>query len=225
MTEQEAFLHAILDAPDDDGLRLIYADWLEEHGDSPRAEFIRVQVGLARLPNNDPNAAVLYTRQNHLLPRFEKAWLGELHSFLSGWFFRRGFVESARIGVKKLLAHADTLFRREPVQELAVRGGRHLMHEVASSPHLARLTVLSFNNSYLDDAAAGILAASPFLKGLVHLSLQGNQIGDRGVLALLASPYLQGLKMLNLRGSRVSAELRQQYEVRFGHYWGAPGSG
>src|SRR5262249_36968134 len=35
-----AFLDAILEAPEDDAVRLIYADWLEEQGD-PRGEFIR----------------------------------------------------------------------------------------------------------------------------------------------------------------------------------------
>ena len=47
----DAFLHAILAAPDDDTPRLIYADWLEERGDL-RGEFIRLQVELA-----EPGAA------------------------------------------------------------------------------------------------------------------------------------------------------------------------
>src|SRR5262245_58863227 len=41
-----AFLKAIAEAPDDDGPRLVYADWLEEHGDPARAEFIRVRCEL-----------------------------------------------------------------------------------------------------------------------------------------------------------------------------------
>ena len=43
-------LAEIIAHPADDAPRLIYADWLEEHGDSARAEFIRVQCELARLP-------------------------------------------------------------------------------------------------------------------------------------------------------------------------------
>src|SRR5687767_12335037 len=46
-SESAAFLRAICDRPDDDLPRLIYADWLEEHGQVERAEFIRVQVELA----------------------------------------------------------------------------------------------------------------------------------------------------------------------------------
>lgn len=46
MTESH-LLAAILAAPEDDAPRLIYADWLEEHDQPERAEFIRVQCALA----------------------------------------------------------------------------------------------------------------------------------------------------------------------------------
>jgi uncharacterized protein (TIGR02996 family) len=48
-----AFVAAIIADPDDDALRLVYADFLEQHGDAAdlaRAEFVRVQVTLAPLP-------------------------------------------------------------------------------------------------------------------------------------------------------------------------------
>jgi uncharacterized protein (TIGR02996 family) len=44
----DSFLRDILDHPFDDAPRLIYADWLEDHGEEARAEFIRVQCELAR---------------------------------------------------------------------------------------------------------------------------------------------------------------------------------
>jgi len=49
MTEQVGLLAAILDDPAADAPRLIFADWLEEHGQPERAEFIRVQCEIARL--------------------------------------------------------------------------------------------------------------------------------------------------------------------------------
>lgn len=42
---EAAFLKMILGYPERDDLRLIYADWLEEQGNSDRAEFIRLQCG------------------------------------------------------------------------------------------------------------------------------------------------------------------------------------
>ena len=49
MPAREAFLEAITANPDDDGLRLVYADWLDDQGDVARAEFIRVQIELATM--------------------------------------------------------------------------------------------------------------------------------------------------------------------------------
>ncbi len=50
MTDHDALLKAIATAPDEDTPRLMLADLLQEHGDDARAEFIRVQVELSRLP-------------------------------------------------------------------------------------------------------------------------------------------------------------------------------
>jgi len=40
----------ICQTPEDDNVRLYFADWLEEHGEGERGEFIRVQCDLAKLP-------------------------------------------------------------------------------------------------------------------------------------------------------------------------------
>lgn len=49
MSERDGFLRCILENPADDVARLVFADWLDEHGEEERAEFIRVQVELATL--------------------------------------------------------------------------------------------------------------------------------------------------------------------------------
>jgi uncharacterized protein (TIGR02996 family) len=46
--EADAFLDAIFDHPDDDTPRLVYADWLQEHGQENYAQFIRLQCAAAR---------------------------------------------------------------------------------------------------------------------------------------------------------------------------------
>ena len=48
-TIADAALADIIANPDSDTPRLMYADWLEEHGDPDRAAFIRVQCEIARL--------------------------------------------------------------------------------------------------------------------------------------------------------------------------------
>lgn len=60
MSDRDALIAAILANPDEDTPRLMFADWLDEHDDSQRAEFVRVQVELNRLRAADedlPDAA------------------------------------------------------------------------------------------------------------------------------------------------------------------------
>ncbi len=46
MLDREPFLRAIFANPDDDLPRLVFADWLDEHGDQDWAELIRIQCEL-----------------------------------------------------------------------------------------------------------------------------------------------------------------------------------
>src|SRR5436190_19415841 len=103
MTTKNALFEAILAEPDDDAPRLVYSDWLEEHGDHERAEFIRVQCRLANLSPADPDwidlteresdlAACLKARQMELEPPSPERFYFGL--YMVGQFeepFRRGF--------------------------------------------------------------------------------------------------------------------------------------
>src|SRR5438132_5256775 len=79
MTADElAFLRLILADPDADGPRLVYADWLDEHGQADRAEFIRVQCEQARGGEGSPRAAALLQRAHELLQAHWEEWVGPL---------------------------------------------------------------------------------------------------------------------------------------------------
>jgi uncharacterized protein (TIGR02996 family) len=59
MLKDESFLRAILANPDDRVSRLVYADWLDEHGEPARAEFLRLAVRRAEgVPDREERAAV-----------------------------------------------------------------------------------------------------------------------------------------------------------------------
>lgn len=49
----EQAMQDIIENPADDSVRMIYADWLEEHGQAERGEFIRVQCDLAKWKGKD----------------------------------------------------------------------------------------------------------------------------------------------------------------------------
>jgi uncharacterized protein (TIGR02996 family) len=71
MSEETAFLKAILQEPDDDALRLVYADWLEERGDL-LSDLIRVQCSLAQLSPGDPGRSDLLDRTRELIAQHGK---------------------------------------------------------------------------------------------------------------------------------------------------------
>jgi uncharacterized protein (TIGR02996 family) len=99
MTHDEAFLQAILESPDDDTPRLVYADWLDEHGDAARGEFIRVQCELAQSNEDDPRWLDLVWRERCLLLDHQVVWLGTLRPSVTRWTFRRGFLDEIAVRV------------------------------------------------------------------------------------------------------------------------------
>src|SRR5262245_49699666 len=79
---REAFLADILPHPEDDGPRLVYADWLTDHGqtetDRARGEFIHLQCRMAGLEENSPERLDLQPRERDLLADHGSAWMKEL---------------------------------------------------------------------------------------------------------------------------------------------------
>lgn len=75
MTEEQAFIEAIQENPDDDAPRLVFADWLDEHGAPGKAEFLRLAVAAVRAPT--PNQV---ERLRELRLRVGTDWIGEVLS-------------------------------------------------------------------------------------------------------------------------------------------------
>src|SRR5579871_5981795 len=117
----DPFLSAILAAPDDDLPRLIYADWLDERGDADRAEFIRTQIELARLPAALRRRSPLAARERELLAGHEADWLGPLSEIVTTAVFRRGFVDELIVMAEAFLRHADLLFASYPICKVKFR--------------------------------------------------------------------------------------------------------
>src|SRR5687767_7550780 len=74
----EPFLRAICTDPEDDTVRLVFADWLDENGDPERAEFIRLQVRRAQLKASGENPKELKDRDIKLRQEHEERWRREL---------------------------------------------------------------------------------------------------------------------------------------------------
>ncbi|MDB5311649.1 MAG: hypothetical protein JWO38_5851 [Gemmataceae bacterium] len=94
--EERALLAAIIADPDDDTVRLVYADWLDEHDRPERAEFIRVQIELATTRREV--AAILPSlsdREKILYDRFGSRWSTPFSSTPCCADFERGFISRA----------------------------------------------------------------------------------------------------------------------------------
>lgn len=78
MDEDFAFLRAVLNQPQDDTLRLVYADWLQEHGD-PRAQYLRLEVQWYRSgKRSGKRSATLEKRMKKLAPKLNPRWVNRI---------------------------------------------------------------------------------------------------------------------------------------------------
>ena len=182
MATNTDFLQAILANPEEDAPRLIFADWLEEQGQSDRAEFIRGQCELAQLTEEHPRYKLLAAQMETLRAGHETEWLP---SFLSKVPYRweRGFVSCLWTSPRIFLAIAPKLFIWEPVQ--------HLQFTIDSDKRADHAQLVK---------CMADLGHSPWLEKIRTLNLYDIPIGDRGLEVLLTHgvPRLQNLRTLYL---------------------------
>src|SRR5438105_14033696 len=111
MNTGHALFETILNEPDEDANGLVYADWLDDHGEADHAEFIRVQCEFARLPVGDARQVDLEVRAGVLLEEHRGAWLERLPKWVKRDYvtFRRGFPWSVNTTRKAFLRNATAL--------------------------------------------------------------------------------------------------------------------
>jgi uncharacterized protein (TIGR02996 family) len=204
MPQREAFLKAIIDEPDDDTHRLVYADWLDDNGDEAdraRAAFIRAQIELERLPDEDLRRKELEKQASDLHDAHVADWF---RGFLPPQHhFRRGFVQTIRTTPGLLKQSAEALFAREPVTEwnlIRFSEREILAGEIATWPWLARFRRLDTDDSQMDEEPLATLLRSPHLTGLRELRISPYRQGTGAIKAIADNPALAGLTRLTLEG-------------------------
>lgn len=91
-TTESGLIRAINEEPFDDDRRLVYTDWLEEHGDAERAAFIRMQIRLTDLTIPAEERQRLQPLDYELGQKNKRKWCGQLAGLPLHVEFRRGFV-------------------------------------------------------------------------------------------------------------------------------------
>jgi uncharacterized protein (TIGR02996 family) len=223
----DGFFHTFQENPDDDALRLVYADFLEERGDdssAARAELIRVQVELATPAPSDRRSVrrlgALTARQDELLARWERLWLGDWTDVLDGWVFRRGFVEAIRADTSVFLEHAADWFAEWPTLTVAklTRAWGHVP-ELAASPWLGHLRGLDMSDNDLGHDALAYLTTTRFLCLLQALDLSGNPIGPCGAQLLASAPAAEELTELHVARCGLGGYGLEALLSRSRRYW------
>jgi uncharacterized protein (TIGR02996 family) len=180
MSTRESLLAGIRDDPDDDTLRSIYADWLEDNGDPDRAEFIRVQLRLAALPAWNPARFDLEEREQDLLAEHRAAWMAHLPKWARQLElrFRRGLLDEAQPTTSAYLRYGERLARLLPLRKVSLQGYVDRPEEVARLPATARLSELDttgmssdapVQRRFFDNLHAPRLRRLTFSGGVVQL--------------------------------------------------------
>ncbi len=186
MSDEAAFLRAAQAQPDDDTLRLVYADWLEEQGGekfATQAAFVRLQVRRSQLDVFDPNRAGLLQEEAKLVQKHKRDWNGRIHhalhrrglfglidsrrGLIRKWDYHRGMIARVSLPADGLAAHAAFVASLGPIQALEVAGWRAWSKDEAHAqePLFAGVKVLTLRSRVV--LLGGLLAFKP----LRHVSV------------------------------------------------------
>lgn len=198
-----AFLQAIVDQPDDDAPRLIYADWLDDQGLSERAELIRVQIENQHLAPGSAPWRNNSLRARELIGEFGIQWAEPLGAVPGIQFlvYERGFLSTVLFeNPDVFFEHATRIVSRAPIREFRFHGfyWQHAM-KLAESPTLRHIVSLDFQDgNRIGNIGLEALMHSPHLTTLHELKLQHNNLGSAGVAAIAQRPKSVSLEKLEL---------------------------
>jgi len=222
MSDEGGLFDAVLESPEDGQLRLICADWFEEHGDADRAEFVRLQCSLAgvlndlplyaegfdpwqreaRLPlwrrfletaaSGVPRAPEL-VRESGLLQSNRRRWNGALHRRLAKTPLA-GWVGSRRCGIR------GWAYRRGFVEAVACTPEAWHDHG-----HLLRraLGPIRYLRLHVYDARITASWWDLDLGGLEVVAVEGEVLAGIALRSLLTAENARELPVLDLRHSQV----------------------
>ncbi len=179
MTPRDKLLQAIIEAPDDDALRLIFSDFLEETGDGTdlaRAELIRFQIETTRLPDGHPDKLGRIQQAVRMTDRHKAAWFGWVRHMSCLPYPERGFLNHWSCGSEE--GQQDDLedaFRREPITDVTL---------------------------FPDGEDLAALAGWPQFSRLRKLKMWPGEPREADVLAFLSSSHLTALREFEYMGRR-----------------------
>jgi uncharacterized protein (TIGR02996 family) len=234
--DEQALLNAVIAAPDDDLPRLVYADWLEEHGRAERAELIRVQCSLAR-----PQADYRETderkrwaqRERWLLQRYSVPWRKELPQVpaVEWGRFERGMVESVFASVWQKYEYRyiefrwdelDALHQHAPLQTLGVNLlSQPIPAHLLRWPGIGRFRSLRFVGTWLNEGDVQrtfieTLIDHDWTRGPAVLDLRKCGLTEGAMNLLIDIPRDRYFPIIDMRRVAPRWTIAEQLRARFG---------
>jgi hypothetical protein len=157
-----------------------------------------VQLGISRLPEDDPRRAQLKDREAELLARNRAAWVTPLAGLAVFVDFRRGIPDCASVDATTFLERGEELFRQLRVRRLRLLDAAPVIAKLFLSPLLANVRELDLCNAELGNSGLALLARSPHLKNLESLDLGFNGLEDAGIASFSRACDLLNLTALAL---------------------------
>ncbi len=186
--DRQALVQAVIQCPADDTPRLVYADWLDEHGEPERAEFIRVQCRLAGREVPDDERRRLGRREKALLKAHERGWVAAVAFSWGKPAWHRGFVNAFAFP-HALRSEAPRVFAEHPVTVIGYLCEPGEVGEVASFPPLGRVEMLTVVCDTVRPEDAAAIAASRLCDHLVTLTFRTAEAVDAAARAHLRGRF------------------------------------
>jgi uncharacterized protein (TIGR02996 family) len=206
-----ALLEACWENPGDDALKLVLADWLEEHGEDARAEVTRLQVALKDARQSAKERDKLSKRLLALRTVHQGAWLGPaladfgvqyVAEFCGGWLWELGIDDHDGGFVNPFVEALAAAPEAGWLTRFSIKVGEGepvALKPLASSPHLGRLAELRISCGWEGCLALDIddLLASAAFPNLRRLALTGS-IMMFDLLKLAKSPHFPRLQSMTI---------------------------
>jgi uncharacterized protein (TIGR02996 family) len=205
MVTHAGFLRSVVESPEDDVPRLVYADWLEDQGEAPRAELIRVQCELARGVEDGARLVQLTLRQRELIARHADDWLGPFSWQLGNTVrYERGLIPFLFFGTSEFLKPkmqraAAEWFPRGGVLGVELSNRTKSLSDLFDCPLLTDLGHLQLEHTALGDDGIRRLVAGDRCRSLRSLSLVEHHASGAGLRHLARAASLGGLTSLTLK--------------------------
>ena len=210
--EESKLFQTVLADPDNDAPRLMYADFLEKHGNVKQAEFIRRQI---RAADEYPTGEADEYWQNKIWEvRYgnDALFAGAIKDLVKEYDFYRGFVAHVELNAADFLARSKQLFQLAPIEFVSFNQAKPHLEKIIHEPALQKLHAIALSGNDLEDDDVKRLFGSPYLTGLRWLDLSHNNLGESSAEAIASSAYSQQLRYVSLSGNPYDTDTKMYFD-------------